>query len=169
LVTHGDLTKVSGPAAGNERVVDGHGNAYVNGGGFNLMAGEPFAPGIVALISPDGAGRQVADGLAFPNGMLVTADNETLIIAESYAKRLTAFDIANDGRMRKKSSSRFSSGTSGRSRLHSARRIQHVQLEGSLSHSNSPWRPASSIERRCVRRGDCLTHTSGLRSDSSFR
>jgi sugar lactone lactonase YvrE len=97
LVTHGDLTTVSDPAAGNELVVDGRGNAYVNGGGFDLMAGEQFAPGIVALVGPDGAARQVADGLAFPNGMLVTADKETLIVAESYAKRLTAFDIANDG------------------------------------------------------------------------
>jgi sugar lactone lactonase YvrE len=99
LVTHGDLSSVSVPPAGNELVVDGRGNAYVNGGGFDLMAGEAFAPGIVALISPDGAARQVADGLAFPNGMLVTADNRTLIVAESYAKRLTAFDIGDDGNL----------------------------------------------------------------------
>ncbi|MDQ1374298.1 MAG: hypothetical protein QOJ09_1636 [Actinomycetota bacterium] len=97
LVTHGDLTGVSDPPAGNELVVDGRGNAYVNGGGFDLMAGEEFAPGIVALITPDGSARQVADGIEFPNGMLVTPDDSTLIVAESYAKRLTAFDIAADG------------------------------------------------------------------------
>ncbi|HEX5439069.1 MAG TPA: SMP-30/gluconolactonase/LRE family protein [Gemmatimonadaceae bacterium] len=97
LVTHGDLRRVSTRPPGNELVVDGRGNAYVNGGGFDLMAGEPFAPGFVALVSPDGAVRQVADGLAFPNGMLVTPDNATLIVAESYAKRLSAFDIAADG------------------------------------------------------------------------
>jgi sugar lactone lactonase YvrE len=97
LVTHGDLTAVSDPPAGNELVVDGRGNAYVNGGGFDLMAGEEFAPGIVALVTPDGSARQVADGLEFPNGMLVTPDDSTLIVAESYAKRLTAFDIAADG------------------------------------------------------------------------
>lgn len=97
LVTHGDLTGVSSPPAGNELVVDGRGNAYVNGGGFDMMAGDPFAPGIIALVTPDGSARQVAGGLAFPNGMLVTADNSTLIVAESYAKRLTAFDIAADG------------------------------------------------------------------------
>ena len=61
------------------------------------MAGEDFAPGIVALVAPDGAARQVADGLAFPNGMLIMPDDQTLIVAESYAKRLTAFDIATDG------------------------------------------------------------------------
>src|SRR4030095_6409946 len=97
LVTHGDLSRVSKPAAGNELVVDGRGNAYVNGGGFDLMAGEPFAPGVVALVTPDGVAHQVADGLAFPNGMLVTSDNARLIVAESYAKRLSAFDIAADG------------------------------------------------------------------------
>ena len=97
LVTHADLSRLSDPPAGNELVVDGRGNAYVNGGGFDLMAGEDFAPGIVALVTPDGSARQVADGIAFPNGMLVTPDNSTLIVAESYAKRLTAFDIAANG------------------------------------------------------------------------
>ena len=81
----------------NEIVVDGRGNAYVNGGGFDLMAGEEFAPGIVALVTPDGRARPVADGIAFPNGMAVTHDNSTLIVAESYAGRLTGFDIADDG------------------------------------------------------------------------
>src|SRR5262249_55951491 len=97
LATHADLTRVSTPAPGNELVVDGRGNAYVNGGGFNLMEGEPFAPGIVALVTPDGEASRVADDLAFPNGILVTPDNSTLIVAESYARRLTAFDIAEDG------------------------------------------------------------------------
>ena len=97
LVTHGDLGSASSPPAGNELVVDGRGNAYVNGGGFNLMAGEPFAPGVIAMVAPDGSARQVADGLAFPNGMLVLPDGSTLIVAESYAKRLTAFEIDADG------------------------------------------------------------------------
>jgi sugar lactone lactonase YvrE len=96
LVTHADLTGVSEPPPGNELVVDARGNAYVNGGGFDLMAGEEFSPGIVALATPDGTSRRVADDLAFPNGMLVTPDS-TLIVAETYANRLTAFDIAADG------------------------------------------------------------------------
>jgi sugar lactone lactonase YvrE len=94
-VTHGDLRGLSTPAAGNELVVDGRGNAYVSG--FDLMAGEPFAPGIVALVTPRGTARRAADGLAFPNGMLVTPDNATLIVAESYSKKLTAFDIDDGG------------------------------------------------------------------------
>jgi sugar lactone lactonase YvrE len=96
LVTHADLTGLS-DRGWNEIVVDGRGNAYLNGGGFDLMAGEPFAPGIVAVLTTDGAARQVADGIAFPNGMAVTPDNSTLIVAESYAKRLSAFDIEADG------------------------------------------------------------------------
>jgi sugar lactone lactonase YvrE len=98
LVTHADLSGLS--RGWNEIVVDGRGNTYVNGGGFDLLAGEKFAPGIIALLTPDGSARQVADGIAFPNGMAVTADNSTLIIAESYAKRLTAFDIAADGSLK---------------------------------------------------------------------
>ena len=96
LVTHADLSGLT-DRGWNELVVDGRGNAYVNGGGFDLMAGEEFAPGIVALVTPDGSARQVADGIAFPNGMAVTPDNSTLIVAESYGNKLTAFDIAPDG------------------------------------------------------------------------
>lgn len=97
LVTHADLRGLSEKGhPWNEIVVDGRGNAYINNQGFDFPGGE-FAPGIVALVSPDGSARQVADGIAFPNGMVVTPDNSTLIVAESYGKRLTAFDIAADG------------------------------------------------------------------------
>ena len=102
LVRYADLSTASTPPAGNELVVDGRGNAYVNGGGFNLMAGEPFAPGVITLVTPDGVARRVADALAFPNGMLITPDNATLIVAESYAKRLTAFDVMADGSLTKR-------------------------------------------------------------------
>lgn len=72
----------------NEIVVDGRGNTYVNG----------FAEtGVVAVLDSAGAARLVADGIDFPNGMVVTPDNSTLIIAESMASRLTAFDIDADG------------------------------------------------------------------------
>lgn len=94
--TYGNLKPIS-DKGWNEIVIDGRANAYVNGGGFDLMAGEPFAPGLVALVTPDGVARQVADGIAFPNGMAITPDNSTLIVAESYAARLTAFEIAADG------------------------------------------------------------------------
>src|SRR5947208_15341190 len=95
LVNHADLTGLS-DRPWNEIVVDGRGNVYVNNIGFDFPGGE-FAPGILALVTPDGSVRQVADGVAFPNGVVVTPDNSTLILAESYANRLTAFDIAADG------------------------------------------------------------------------
>jgi sugar lactone lactonase YvrE len=84
LVTHADLHAPAG-MGWNEVVVDGRGDVYINGG-----------PGIV-LLSPDGSLRQVADGIAFPNGMSITPDNSTLIVAESHGKKLTAFDIGADG------------------------------------------------------------------------
>jgi len=95
LVRHADLSGIAG--GWNEIVVDGRGNIYVNGMGFDVGAGEAFAPGVIALVTPGGAVRQVAGDIAFPNGMVVTPDNSTLIIAESFAGRLTAFDIAVDG------------------------------------------------------------------------
>ncbi len=95
LATHADLTGVS-RHTWNDIVVDGRGNAYVNNAGFDFPGGE-FALGIVALVTPNGTARQVAEGVAFPNGMAVTPDNSTLIVAESYGNRLKAFDIAADG------------------------------------------------------------------------
>jgi sugar lactone lactonase YvrE len=95
LVVHADLSLVS-TMAWNDIVVDGRGNAYVNNVGFDFPGGE-FSPGAVALVTPDGTASQVADGMAFPNGMAVTADGSELIVAESYAEQLTAFAIAADG------------------------------------------------------------------------
>lgn len=95
LVTYADLSQLA-DHPWNEVVVDGRDNSYVNNIGFDFPGGEP-APGTIVLVTPDGSARQVADGLWFPNGMAVTPDNATLIVAESYAHRLTAFDIVADG------------------------------------------------------------------------
>ncbi|WP_431505200.1 SMP-30/gluconolactonase/LRE family protein [Mycobacterium sp.] len=92
LVTHADL----GESGWNDIVIDGRGNAYVNRVGFDPMAGEKFAPGSVHLATLDGLVRRVADDIAFPNGMAVTADNATLIVADSYRHQLVAFDIGAD-------------------------------------------------------------------------
>ena len=94
LVDHTDL---SGLGAGlNEIVVDGRGRIYVNGG-TDFHPGEGEAPGFIALITPDGQVRRTVEGLAFPNGMAVTPDDSTLIVSESFAGTLTAFDIGPDG------------------------------------------------------------------------
>lgn len=81
----------------NEIVVDGRGNIYLNGADFNFVAGEAPKPGWIKLVTPDGALRRVADDIQFPNGMVITPDDRTLIISESFAGRLTAFDIDEDG------------------------------------------------------------------------
>lgn len=96
LHAHADLTKLA-ERGWNDITVDGRGHAYVNSIGFDFSAGGDFAPGLIALVTPDGSARVVADALAFPNGMAVTPDNGTLIVAESYGRRLSAFDIASDG------------------------------------------------------------------------
>jgi sugar lactone lactonase YvrE len=95
LATHAGLAGLADPPW-NDIVVDGRGNAYVGNIGFEFPGGE-FKPGVLALIKPDGSARQVADGMAFANGIAVTPDNSTLIVAESYGNVLTAFDIAADG------------------------------------------------------------------------
>jgi sugar lactone lactonase YvrE len=96
LVTHRDLADLS-EYGWNEIVVDAQGKAYVNSVGFDLMGGEQPKPGFIAVVSPDGDARQVADGLQFPNGMVITPDGGTLIVAESYEGKLTAFDLDDDG------------------------------------------------------------------------
>ena len=84
LVPHADLSSLN-VKTWNEIVIDSRANIYINGGD------------IIALVIPDGSIKKVADGISFPNGMLVTNNNSTLVIAESHGKRLTAFDINNDG------------------------------------------------------------------------
>jgi sugar lactone lactonase YvrE len=94
LVQHADLSAVS-DKPWNDIVADDRGNVYVNTIGFDFPGGQ-FAPGLIVLITPDGTVSQVADGLAFPNGMAISPDGMTLIIAESYANQLSAYDIGSD-------------------------------------------------------------------------
>lgn len=93
LVPHAELGDLAGTF--NEIVVDAGGNAYVNGGDFDFETGA--GSGVIALVRRDGSVRQVADDIAFGNGMAITPDDSTLIVAESWARRLSAFDIAPDG------------------------------------------------------------------------
>src|SRR5215472_14170810 len=95
LVRYADLADVS-QKPWNDIVADDRGNAYVNSIGFDFPGGE-FAPGLIALITPDGSVAQVTGDLAFPNGMAISADGATLVVAESYANRLTGYDIGSDG------------------------------------------------------------------------
>jgi len=81
----------------NDMVVDALGRAYVGNFGADISAGAPGKTAVLALVTPAGRTRVVADELAFPNGAVITPDGRTLIIAETFAMRLTAFQIAADG------------------------------------------------------------------------
>lgn len=100
LVPSVDLTALI-TGGWNEVVVDRRGNAYVNAPNFDMRQGFDFdvgsRSGVIALVTDQGQAGLVADGVAFPNGMAVTADGSTLIVAESFASRLGAWDIQPDG------------------------------------------------------------------------
>ncbi|MHB8431377.1 MAG: SMP-30/gluconolactonase/LRE family protein [Acidimicrobiales bacterium] len=108
LVEHGDLSPWAG-FYGNDMVVDDTGRAYVGNFGFDLDRAieekgisallEPPGPPTTTLvrIDPDGSAHPAAEELSFPNGTVITPDGSTLIVAETLAGRLTAFDIGADG------------------------------------------------------------------------
>jgi sugar lactone lactonase YvrE len=81
----------------NDMVVDGAGRAYVGNFGYDLEAREQPRTTCLARIDPDGSVHRAADGLMFPNGAVITPDGRTLIVAETFAHRLSAYDIAADG------------------------------------------------------------------------
>lgn len=80
----------------NDMVVDKQGRAYVGNFGFDYNK-ERFKPAEIILVKPDGTGQVVADNMAFPNGTVITPDHKTLIVAETFGSKLTAFDILDDG------------------------------------------------------------------------
>jgi sugar lactone lactonase YvrE len=98
----GELTPVAelaafAPGPCNDMLVDARGRAYIGNFGFDLQARAAFAPTDLVMVAPDGTVRVVARDMHFPNGTVLTPDGRTLIVAESYGQRLTAFDVASDG------------------------------------------------------------------------
>jgi len=87
----------------NELVLAGDGSAYVNNIGFAyggaVDPSQAGPVGFIVLVRPDGAVQRVADGLEFPNGMAVVDDGRTLLVAESWGSRLTAYAIGSDGQL----------------------------------------------------------------------
>lgn len=91
-----DLSALAGGPC-NDMVVDASGRAYVGNFGFDRYRGEPERPTCLVRVDPDGAVTRAADGLRFPNGTVITPDGGTLIVGETLASRLTAFDVDEDG------------------------------------------------------------------------
>lgn len=96
LTEHADLHGLA-PHEINDMVVDDVGHAFVSQFGYDFHAGEKPEAAPLLRVDPDGAAREVTDGLKMPNGLVVTADGTTLVVAESAGRRLTAFDVAADG------------------------------------------------------------------------
>ncbi|MFX1573413.1 MAG: SMP-30/gluconolactonase/LRE family protein [Promethearchaeota archaeon] len=85
------------PILSNDMVVDRLGRAYVGNFGFDYFNNATFLPTFVLLVLPDGTIKKVADDMACPNGAVITPDNKTLIIAETFSTRISAFDIQKNG------------------------------------------------------------------------
>ena len=108
LALHADLSAIATFHC-NDMVVDAEGRAYVGNFGFDLDAalrehgveGLPahIVPASLALVQPDGTVEVAAEGLAFPNGMVITPDGGTLIVGETLTGVLTAFTIGEGGRL----------------------------------------------------------------------
>jgi sugar lactone lactonase YvrE len=81
----------------NDMVMDQQGRAYIGNFGFDYAANAPVEPAEIVLVTPQGHARIVAEDLLFPNGTVITPDGQTLIVAETFGNRLTAFDIESDG------------------------------------------------------------------------
>ncbi len=96
LVEVADLSSIATHHC-NDMVVDAAGRAYVGNFGFDLYTGQQPVTAKLARVDPDGSVCVAAEDLSFPNGTVITPDGRTLVIGESFAARLTAFDVAEDG------------------------------------------------------------------------
>ena len=137
----------------NEIVVDARGNIYLNGADFNFAGGEAPKPGYIKLLTPDGNLRQVADDIQFPNGMVIAPGNRTLIISESFAGRLTAFDIAPDGGLSNRRTWAENLGPDGI--CTDAEGAVWVQTADTFTHSGRDDAPQGAVVR--VREGGEIT------------
>jgi sugar lactone lactonase YvrE len=97
LTEHADLSDAV-PAMLNDMIVDERGRAYVGNFGFDLMSGAPLRYTTLTRVDPDGTVSTVAEDLGFPNGMVILPGG-VLVVAETFAGRLTAFDVDEDGRL----------------------------------------------------------------------
>ena len=165
MVTHADLTGLS-RTPGTRSSWTGAATSTSTGSASTSCRRGVRARASSRWSRPDGSVRQVADAIAFPNGMVVTPDNSTLIVAESFAGRLTAFDIARRrqpvepaglGRPRRwrptasASTPRARSGTHGRAPPRCVRVreggevLQTIELDRAASPACSAARTADAV------------------------
>lgn len=88
------------PGPINDMAIDARGRAYVGNFGFDLDRGERPKATVLLMVSPDGAVSVVADEVWFPNGTAITPDGKTLLLAETFGARISAFEIEEDGSLK---------------------------------------------------------------------
>ena len=98
LVLHADLSGLARFWC-NDMTVDEAGRAWVGNFGFDYRSGEEPRTTTLVRVDPDGTATVAADDLFFPNGIAITPDGSTLVVAESWGRRLTAFDITAGGEL----------------------------------------------------------------------
>lgn len=98
LELHADCAATVSPEM-NDMVVDRRGRAYIGNFGYDIFGGADPDTAEIVLVEADGSHRIVADGLECPNGTVISADGRTLIVAETFAGCLTAFDIEDNGNL----------------------------------------------------------------------
>ena len=81
----------------NDMVIDAGGRAYIGAFGFDLHGGEELKPGMIIAVEPDGGHKIAAADVVFPNGMVITDLGSTIVVAETFAGRLSAFEKNDDG------------------------------------------------------------------------
>ncbi|MFM0554680.1 SMP-30/gluconolactonase/LRE family protein [Paraburkholderia sediminicola] len=96
LSVYADLTDFA-PGDLNDLVVDDMGRAYVGNFGYDLFGGAPVEATDMHVVEPDGSIRVAATGLEFPNGAVIKDDGRTLVVAETWSGKLTAYDRAVNG------------------------------------------------------------------------
>jgi sugar lactone lactonase YvrE len=96
--SYADLSTVAAGPLG-DMVGDRHGGLYVDDVGYAAHLGEPPRPGRLIYVTPDGRATVAAEGVEFPNGLAVIDDGRTLVVAETWLQRLTAFTIGEDGQL----------------------------------------------------------------------
>ena len=96
LNVHADLSDHVGFWT-NDMAVDANGYAYVSNLGFNMWEGAQPTPADLVCAAPDGTVSTVATDMLFPNGLVVLPDGKTLVVAETFGNRMSAFTIGENG------------------------------------------------------------------------
>jgi sugar lactone lactonase YvrE len=138
----------------NEVVVDPAGHVFVDGFDFDFLGGGTPEPGWIDLVAPDGSSRRVAHDIQFPNGMVVTPDGSTLVVAESFAARLSAFDIQADGSLTNRRV--WADGLAPDGICIDAEGGVWVQTADTAAHTGAPSAPGGALAR--VLEGGEITH-----------